>query len=129
MKKTVKRVEKVEKTVNAKSFKVMSIKKISEEDIETLFENAFRDQVASYNNIDEFEVKSTRDIKGNSLKVEVTVQGLAGSPTSEDFKNMNIDNIESVTISREDIGELTLKLMPKETTPLNATEYIVVYQS
>ena len=104
-------------------------KSVSNDEIQGLFEEAFRDQVGSWNNIDEFEVNCQREINKDEFKVEVTVQGMAGCPTAEDFKKVKVKNAEKVTISRADKGTLEFRLLPKETVYLNSTEYIVVYQT
>lgn len=107
----------------------MNVKTVSDEEVQDLFEQAFRDQVGSYNSIDEFETKCLREIGKSIIKVEVTVQGMAGCPTAEDFKKGKVKKASTVTISREDKGSLKFNLVPQDTVYLNSTEYIVVYQS
>jgi len=109
--------------------KRMNIKTVSDEEIQDLFEESFKNQVASYNDIDNFEVKCVREVGKDSLSVEVSIMGTAGSPTAEDFKKMKVKNASSVIISRADKGELKFNIMPDKTLYLNSTEYIVIYKS
>lgn len=107
----------------------MSIKHISDDELQDIFTEAFASQVGSYNGIDEFDAKCTKDINKNSVQVDVTVQGFAGCPTAEDFKKGKVKNASSITISREGKGELKFDLYPKETTYINSTEYVLVYKT
>lgn len=109
--------------------KQMEIQKISDEEVQDLFEEAFEEQVGKWNDIDNFEVKCVREIGKDSLTVEVTVMGTAGSPTAEDFKKMNVKNASSVRIERFDKGELKFSIKPSETLYLNSTEYILIYKT
>ena len=107
----------------------MVTKTVSDDEIQAMFEESFASQVGKFNGLDEFEVKCLRVIGKDIIKVEVTVQGMAGAPTAEDFKKSKIKEANTVKISRDDKGSLEFKLIPKETVYLNSTEYIVVYQS
>jgi hypothetical protein len=107
----------------------MITKTVSDDEIQTMFEESFASQVGKFNGLEEFEVKCVRVVGKDTIKVEVTVQGLAGAPTAEDFKKGKIKNVNSVKITRDDKGSLEFQLLPKETIYLNSTEYIVVYQS
>lgn len=107
----------------------MDIQKISDEEVQDLFEVAFEEQVAKWNDIENFEVKCVREVGKDSLAVEVTIMGTAGCPTAEDFKKMKIKNASSVRIERADKGELKFTIQPSKTLYLNSTEYIVTYKS
>jgi len=109
--------------------KKMNIQKVSDEEVEDLFEKSFESKVAKFNDIDSFEVKCVREVGKDSLTVEITVMGTAGCPTAEDFKNNKIKDAETVIIYREDKGELKFMLQPAKTLYLNSTEYIVIYKS
>jgi len=112
-----------------KEMKKMDIKRISDDEVQELFEASFESQVAKYNDIDSFEVKCVREVGKDSLTVEVTVMGTAGCPTAEDFKKMKVKNASAVTIERADKGELKFAIQPSKTLYLNSTEYIVIYKS
>lgn len=107
----------------------MNIQTVSDEEVQDLFEIAFQDQVAKFNDIDNFEVKCVREVGKTFLNVEVTIMGTAGCPTAEDFKKGKIKKADTVTIERADKGELKFKLQPANTLYLNSTEYIVIYKS
>lgn len=109
--------------------RVMNIQTVSDEEIQDLFEAAFEDQVAKFNDIDNFEAKCVREVGKDSITVEVTIMGTAGCPTAEDFKKMKVKDASCVTIERADKGELKLSIMPDKTLYLNSTEYIVIYKS
>tara|TARA_R110000824_G_scaffold12226_7_gene53611 strand:- start:38453 stop:38776 length:324 start_codon:yes stop_codon:yes gene_type:complete len=107
----------------------MKVSKVSDEEIETLFTTVFDDKVATYNNISEFEAKCQRQVGKDDITIEVMICGTAGSPTVDDWKTGNIENAETVTIDRFDVGELTLTLDPEETLYLNPNDYYVFYKS
>ena len=109
--------------------KQMDIQRVSDEEVQDLFEEAFEAQVGKWNDIDNFEVKCVREIGKDALTVEVTVMGTAGSPTAEDFKKMNVKNASSVRIERFDKGELKFSIFPSKTLYLNSTEYILIYKT
>lgn len=109
--------------------KKMDVNRISDEEVQDLFEVAFEEQVGKFNDIDNFEVKCVREVSKDYLTVEVTVMGTAGCPTAEDFKKNKIKGANKVTISRADKGELTFVLQPAKTLYLNSTEYIIIYKS
>lgn len=107
----------------------MNAKTMGDEELQDLFEKAFAEQVGSYNRIDEFEAKCSREIASNTVKMEVTIQGMAGTPTAEDFKKGKVQKATSVKIARDDKGSMIFNIVPTQTVYLNSTEYIVVYQS
>jgi hypothetical protein len=113
--------EKIEKRIN--------VKNVSDDEVQEMFEESFRNQLGKYNSIDEIEVKSKKAIGKDIIRVEVTVQGMAGSPTAEDFKSGKVKNASPIKISRADKGCLSFEILPKETVYLNSTEYIITYQS
>ena len=106
-----------------------SIKTLSDDELIGLFEESFKEQVATWNSIEEFEVACVRKVGSDVLRMEVTVQGLAGCPTADDFKKGKVTKANTVNLSRDDKGSISLTLLPKETVYKNSTEYIIVYQS
>jgi len=110
--------------------KQIDVATLSDEELTDLFSEAFEEQVASYNNIQQFECTCTRVPAQANAKIEVMIIGLAGSPSVDQFKAMeNLKNVDSVVISREDKGSLKFTILPKETISLNTNDYIIVYQS
>lgn len=107
----------------------MDITTVNDEALQDLFEAAFEVQVASYNNISEYEASIVRETASKNLTIEVTIYGLAGSPTPDNFKDVTLKNIDTVIIEREDKGSLRLNLVPKETISLNTNDYVIVYKS
>ena len=107
----------------------MNVSKMSDEDLQDMFEEAYRDQVGKFNNIDEIECKASKD--GEKVVVELTVSGMAGSPTMEEYQAGKVKKSGSVTISRDGKGSLTFKLSAekKDVYVLNSTDYVVVYKS
>ena len=103
--------------------------KLSDEDIQDLFTDVFAERVGSYNNIDEFECTCKREVAGSEIMMEVLVVGFAGSPTKEDFESGNLENADSIVISREDKGSLKFVFAPEETLIVNGSDYIVIYKS
>ena len=107
----------------------MNISKLSDEQIEDMFTEAFQDQVASLNNIGEFECKCNRAVDAGHVVMEVMVAGLAGTPTYEEAHGDTLEELEVMTISREDKGELDFERSPEDDYVLNTNDYIIVYRS
>lgn len=106
----------------------LDVSKLSDGDIQDLFTDAFEQQVASENNIDSFEAISKRGTGGINLEMEVTITGLAGSPTIEDYRKNKVRGGGSVTIGSNDgRGTLKFNLDAKRTTSLNTNDFLVVY--
>jgi hypothetical protein len=107
----------------------MNVSKLSNEDLQDMFETAYREQVGSLNKIDEFECKCTKE--GNAVTAELTISGMAGSPTIEEYKSGKVKKAGAVTISKESKGSLTFKMSTAkaDTYVLNSTDYVVVYKS
>ena len=115
----------------ASTSKNIDLKKISDDEIETSFRAAFEDEVVYNNDFGgetDFDVKIVRDLSKNIVKVEATIQGLAGSVNAEDFKKSKVKKAERITNTIEGKGQLVFSLLPKETAYNSSTEYTVVYQ-
>jgi len=108
--------------------KKIRVEKLSSEEIVDMFEVAFG-KIASLNNIDSFTVRCSDRKIGEAVKVEVDITGLAGAPTIDAFRKGKVAGCDKVTISRDDIGSLTFKLIPKQTAFLSGNDYVVVYES
>jgi len=105
----------------------LNTSKLSNEDIEDLFSEAFEDQVAKHNSISEFEVTCIRDsANAKSLDIEVMIVGMAGSPTLDQFKNGEVENSQEVIGSRGG-DKIKFKLLPKKTVVLNSNDYNISY--
>ena len=107
------------------------VSKVSNEDLQDVFTEAYEKQVASLNGIGEFECICNRDISSSQVRMEVTVTGLAGTPTVDDFKDGKISNADVVIVDDDDKGysdnPLRFELDPKETISLNTNDYMAVY--
>ena len=122
-------IKKVSKIVQTS--KPIDLKRMSDDEIESSFRSAFEDTVVYNNDFGgetDFDVKISRDISKNIVKVEATIQGLAGSVNAEDFKKGKVKKAERISNIIEGKGELVFSLIPKETTYNSSTEYTVVYQ-
>jgi len=116
------------KTKKANTSGVLDVSKLSDGDIQDLFTDAFEQQVASENNIESFEAICKRGTGGINLEMEVTITGLAGSPTIEEYKKNKVRGGNSVTIGSDDgRGKLKFNLDTKRTTSLNSNDFLVVY--
>ena len=107
----------------------MDVSKLSEEDLQDMFTEAYTEQVASENAFDNFECISKRETGSNSVIVEVTIIGMAGTPTLDDYKQGKVKNSKSITINREGKGSLRFNIDPKSIVSLNTNDYLVVYKS
>ncbi len=109
--------------------KNMNISRISSEDIVSMFEKAFEEQVADINYISSFDVECVDRAIGKPILVNVDISGHAGTPTIDQFRKGLVKGSDMVTISRDDIGEMKFKLLPKMTAFLSGNDYIIVYES
>jgi len=108
----------------------LDISKLSNENISDKFTEAFAEQVASLNQISEFECNCIREsANSDEAKVEVTITGMAGDPTSDDFKNGKIKDYDSVVAKDDEKGDLFFVYSPDETINLNTNDYMVVYKT
>ncbi|MFA7219427.1 MAG: hypothetical protein WC119_02905 [Synergistaceae bacterium] len=109
--------------------KQMELSRVSSEEIVSMFEESFESQVASRNDIGTFGVECNGRELNKPVQIQVDIAGHAGTPTIDQFRNGKVENSESVTISREDIGERKFKLMPQLTTFVSGNDYIIIYES
>jgi hypothetical protein len=107
----------------------LNVSKLSDDDLQDMFTEAYEKKVAKENEFDSFECICKRSGPTSDVKMEVTVTGMAGSPTIDDYKNGKVKNSKEVVIEREGKGSLMFKLLPKETISLNTNDYLVIYQA
>ena len=107
----------------------MNASTLSDEELQDLFEESFRTQVADVSSIGEFECKCTRVVNKSDIRMEVTISGFAGTPTMEEFKTGKVKAANRVSINREDKGVLNFRLVPEETVSLNSNDYVIVYRA
>ena len=107
----------------------MNISKLSDDDLQDMFSESYEKNIASLNGFDSFECICKRGSNNPDVKIEVTVTGMAGSPTVDDYKNGKVKNSSALIISREGKGSLKFKLLPSETLALNSNDYLVVYKA
>jgi len=105
----------------------MDISTMGDTEILDLFEQAFTEQVAEPNDIDDPEVEVERRVGDNGVTAYVSLYGMAGSPTVDTYGQ--VENIETVEIQRADKGRLTFRYVPEETRTLGGNEFQVVYIS
>lgn len=108
----------------------LNISKLSDDDLQDMFSEAYEKKVASANGFDSYECicKRSNSSNTNEVKMEVTVIGMAGSPTVDDYKSGKVKNSGSIVIEREGKGSLMFTLMPKEIMSMNTNDYLVVYK-
>lgn len=106
----------------------LNVSKLSDDDLQDMFTDAYEKKVASQNGFDSYECICKRD-GSSDIRMEVTVTGMAGSPTIDDYKKGKVKNSGSVVIERDGKGSLRFSLLPKETISLNTNDYLVVYKS
>lgn len=109
--------------------KKMDIERVSSEEIVSMFEEAFEEQVAKFNNIEAYGVTCDDRQIEKKVQVNVEISGHAGTPTIDEFRNGDITDSKHVIISRDDIGELKFNLLPEMTAYLSGNDYIIVYES
>ena len=107
---------------------VMDVSRLSDDDIQDMFTEAYEKQVASANRFDSYECIVKRVNSNKDISMEVLVVGMAGSPTIEDYKSGKVKNASSITIGREGKGSLKFNLDAKSIISLNTNDYQVVYK-
>jgi len=107
----------------------LDARKLSDDDLQDMFSAAYEKRVASQNGFDSYECICKRDSNNAPIRMEVTVTGMAGSPTVDEYKKMKVKNSDAVVIEREGKGRMKFKLVPSETIALNTNDYMVVYKS
>ena len=103
----------------------MKIDKYSDEKVQDLIAEVFDQKVARFNNIQESEPAIVRE-KG-ILTIEITIVGLAGSPTMQMFKENKVKDANNLVVE-DTTGKLYLTLVPEETYTLNSNDYVIVYK-
>ena len=93
------------------------------------FSNATAEKILTINGIGGFECQCSREMGSDKASMEVMIVGLAGSPTLEDYKNMKVENSDTILIKQEN-GDVIAKfvLMPKKCISLNTNDYVAVYE-
>lgn len=107
----------------------LNTSKLSDDDIQDMFSEAYEKNIASANGFDSYECICKRGGNTPDIKMEVTVVGMAGSPTIDDYKKGKVKNSSAVVIGREGKGSLKFKLVPSDTMSLNTNDYLVVYKA
>jgi len=106
----------------------MNASKLSDDDIQDMFTEAYEKNIASANSISSFECICKRDTS-SGIKMEVTVYGMSGSPSLIDYKNGKVKNANSLMVSREGNGSLKFVTVPSEMLSLNTNDYLVIYKA
>lgn len=107
----------------------LNAQKASTQEIEEMFETAFLEQVASKNQIDDFEVSCERSTDTDQLVMRVNIVGFAGSPTIYDFQEGKVEDGNKVTVSRPDLGSLDFVLDTNDIVSLTGNDYQLTYKS
>jgi len=105
----------------------MDVSKLSDDDLQDMFTESYG-IIASENGFDSFECICKRT-NINDVKMEVTVVGMAGSPTIDDYKSGKVKGANSLIIKRDGKGTLKFNILPKETISLNTNDYMVIYKA
>ena len=119
---------KVTQTVVKATEKIMDVSRMSDDDIQDMFAEVYEKQVAQQNGFDSYECIAKRENTNKNISMEVTVIGMAGSPTIDDYKAGKVKNAQAVTISREGKGTLKFALSQKDIHSLNTNDYLVIYR-
>lgn len=107
----------------------MDFKGMGDSELIQLFEDAFREQVATNCNVQEFSVEVVRSVNSDKIEFEVEITGLAGTPIMDDFKANKIKDARKVLLSRADKGEVALNLVPSRTVFLTGNDYLITYSN
>ena len=107
----------------------LNVSKLSDDDLQDMFTEVYTKKIASVNEFDSFECICKRSGNNSDVRMEVTVTGMAGSPTVDDYKKGKVKNSKCVTIQREGKGSLNFNLLPAEIISLNTNDYLVIYKA
>lgn len=107
----------------------LDVSKMSNDELKDVFENSFRQDVASQLNISEFEVEVARNHDLGQIGFEVIIIGFAGTPSIDSFKSNDNEIAEKVLLSVPNAGELEVFLDPSKTTFLTAGDYSIYYSN
>jgi hypothetical protein len=107
----------------------MDIRNMSDNEVQELFENAYRSQIGERNDIDDPEIECHRQQGSAKMNVLVNICGFAGTPTSDQYGTETEGDVSKVVIERADKGSLTFNYNPSMTTALGGIDYQVVYES
>lgn len=107
----------------------LNVSKLSDDDLQDMFTEAYERRVSSQNGFDSYECICRRDTDRSDIRMEVTITGMAGSPTIDDYKKGKVKNSNAITIEREGKGFLRFELLPSKTISLNTNDYMVVYKA
>jgi hypothetical protein len=106
----------------------MDLSKVSNEEMSDLVSKAFVEQVGSNVGIDEVEAECVRGTTSKDLKVELSIFGMAGSPSGSDWKDGKVKNASKLSVDIDRIGKAVFKLAPSETVNLDTNDYLIVYK-
>lgn len=126
----IKKVNRVDEESEALVVKAQSqglnIAKLSDDDIEGMFIEAF-DKIGGIYNITEFECQVSRE--KNKAKVAVTIYSFADSPTLDDFAKNRNKELSRIEAEKEGLGKLSFVLDTKSVIPINSNDYSITYIS
>jgi len=125
--KRVTKVQSVVKTEVKASNKKIDLSKLGSDELNNLFTEAFNKQVGINTGINEFECNCIRQKDG--VEVEVSIVGMAGTPTVDDFKSNKIKEACCIVVSNERDEVLQFYLIPKNSMILNSNDYMIVYRT
>lgn len=107
----------------------MNVNKVSNEMLQDMFSEAYREQIGIDNNISEIECVCSRDTATGSIDMEVTVFGYCGTPSISDYKTGKVKNANKVSVEI-DKGKKTVFTLDKNSIKtLNTSEYVMTYKA
>ena len=106
----------------------MDASKLSDDDLQDMFTDAYEKSIAGPNSISSFECICKRDTS-SGIKMEVTIYGMSGSPSLNEYKAGKVKNSASLLMMREGKGGIKFVTMPTEMLSLNTNDYVIVYKA
>lgn len=100
---------------------------MGDDELVALFETSFEEQIAKKCDIQEYNVAVSRSTASDKIAFEVTVSGMAGTPSIDDFKRGKVNGCETINLTRPDKGSIQLNLVKKEITFLSGNDYLLIY--
>ena len=102
------------------------IKRAGFDKIRDMFEKSFDEQVGQPNGMGDCEAKIVGE--KDNLHVEVSVTGMAGSPSIDDFKSGKVKGGDKVSINWDRDVNINFKLAPSKTASMSINDFVIVYE-
>lgn len=103
----------------------MRVSRISNSELQDAFTSAYQN-IASTNDINEFEAACERSVDGAKVSVEVTIFGFAGTPNQTEFEDL--EGVKKVIVPAINPNDESMAFALESVYTLNTNDYVAVYE-